>query len=312
MKFYGDDNRWFIGTVKNYDPTAKGRLQVRIHGIHGPDISDDDLPYAEVMLPSTEGGVSGIGKIAQIQNTALVFGIFLDAQKSQHPLILGSIPKKEIPSVTQYEKAPNDIKDWYDPDNLTTDNTFIPKDLAKAYYEGNPTLDQKRLIIFQYLRSNDFTEIMAAGILGNLERENSAFAPSLPSSFEGENSAGLAQWNPSKNAGYRLQKLKKYASMNNKPWDDFFIQLDFIIHELRGEKNSETNGGAYNNTYNTLLNCDTFEGGKSEFNSTWVFLDEYENPANKSNEIIEREKYARKAYTQYKRSIENYISSSAG
>ena len=38
MSFYGDETRWFVGTVKKHDPESIGRLQVRIHGIHGPDV----------------------------------------------------------------------------------------------------------------------------------------------------------------------------------------------------------------------------------------------------------------------------------
>ena len=54
MYFYGDKFRWYIGTVIAVDSLAVGKVKIRIHGIHGPDITDDNLPFADVMLPSAE------------------------------------------------------------------------------------------------------------------------------------------------------------------------------------------------------------------------------------------------------------------
>ena len=97
--FYGDDTRWFIGVVKNItDPIKMGRIQVRIHGVHGEDleqVSDDNLPWAQVLTPITEGGTSGLGNSLGIQINARVFGVFLDGRNSQQPLVLGSIPHSE-------------------------------------------------------------------------------------------------------------------------------------------------------------------------------------------------------------------------
>ena len=96
IDFYGDQSRWFIGVVKsNNDPLTMGRLQVRIHGIHGEDqeqVPDENLPWAQVLTPVTEGGVTNLGNFLGIQIEARVFGIFLDGINSQQPLILGSIP----------------------------------------------------------------------------------------------------------------------------------------------------------------------------------------------------------------------------
>lgn len=99
-KFYGDETRWFVGVVEdNDDPEQLGRVRVRIFGIHSPyykDIEIEDLPWAAVLMPATEGGVSGTGRSPNgIQQGAYVFGLFLDGKQSQNPLILGSIPKFE-------------------------------------------------------------------------------------------------------------------------------------------------------------------------------------------------------------------------
>ena len=98
-EFYGDSTRWFIGVVvDNNDPLRLDRVRVRIHGVHGADtstIDTPDLPWAQVAIPVTEGGSSGLGANSQLKVRAQVFGLFLDGQNSQLPLVLGSIPKIE-------------------------------------------------------------------------------------------------------------------------------------------------------------------------------------------------------------------------
>ena len=45
------------------DPLELGRLKVRIFGVHDAntsDISEGDLPWAQVVVPITEGGSSKI------------------------------------------------------------------------------------------------------------------------------------------------------------------------------------------------------------------------------------------------------------
>ena len=75
-----------------------GRVQVRIYGIHGQNIEeipDEVLPWAQVLTPVTEGGISNLGNFLGIQIDARVFGIFLDGKNSQMPLVMGSIPHSE-------------------------------------------------------------------------------------------------------------------------------------------------------------------------------------------------------------------------
>ena len=94
--FYGDSNRWFIGTVVSIDdPTQLGRIKVRVDGIHGSSILDKDLPFAQTIVPITEGVTRGLGNNLGVQVGARVFGIFLDSQDSQMPLVFGSMPKYE-------------------------------------------------------------------------------------------------------------------------------------------------------------------------------------------------------------------------
>jgi len=98
-EFYGDETRWFIGTVVDLnDPMELGRIRVRIMGIHTDDkqqIPDEGLPWAQTILPVSEGGTNGLGINTGIQTNARVFGVFLDGSNSQLPLVLGSMPKLE-------------------------------------------------------------------------------------------------------------------------------------------------------------------------------------------------------------------------
>ena len=66
----------------------------------------------------------------------------------------------------------------------------------------------------------------------------------------------------------------------------------------------EIAGGPYavrgpHNCYNALMTCTTFEGGVNPNSSTWVITDKYENPANKTSKVYQREVYSRNAYTQW-------------
>jgi len=74
-KFYGDNTRWFIGTVVDHvPPTGKeGRVQVRINGVHSSDTSNipqSHLPWAQVMIPGTEEGTSGLGQSPRLMSGA--------------------------------------------------------------------------------------------------------------------------------------------------------------------------------------------------------------------------------------------------
>ena len=307
--YYGDNIRWFLGTVVGVSSqrAAVGKAKIRIHGIHGPNVAFEDLPWADCMLPTTEAAISGMGKIPQILPSSTVFGIFADGALSQSPIILGSLNKFERPSKKQQKLAglSGNAASLAD-NNVGRDGVFIPIELKQSYRDDT-SIAQKRVIITQFFVANRLSPIAAAGIVGNLQAE-SALDPSRPTDVVGENSWGLAQWNNSANAGYRQDKLRAFAELSHKQPDDFFLQLEFILHELRGQKDTATNGAAFASTYSKLINTTTFEGGISNRNSTWVFLDKYENPAQKTKKLKKREELARLAYEDYNNALNNSIS----
>lgn len=296
--FYGDRSRWFIAKViNNLDPEERGRVQIRIYGVHTEnytDLPNFALPWAEVMLPSTEGGVSGIGRIPQIQNNALVFGIFLDGPTSQSPLVLGSLNQFETPSFTQRNRVADRIT--YD---LGTDGVRTSDSLVLDYNNGNANLDQRRLLAMRFFVDNGLSPTIAAGICGNLEAESN-FRTEARFTTSREDSFGIAQWNSF--AG-RYQKLLRYAERVNEDTNDFFFQLSFVLHELAGKSVNNDGGGDFNNVYNRLLQCNTFEGGVSQYNSTWIFCRYYEIPADPEGKLPRREQFARVAFEQFNDSI---------
>lgn len=103
-EFYGDDVRFFLGVVEDNtnDPEMLGRVRVRIFGLHNAyteDVPTEKLPWATVLVPAVYGGVSGVGRSPNgIEQGSWVFGMFMDGKHSQSPVVLGTIPKKELPS----------------------------------------------------------------------------------------------------------------------------------------------------------------------------------------------------------------------
>ena len=341
--FYGDNVRWFIATVLNVydDPRQEGRVQIMIHGIHSNDESDipsGDFPWAQVLLPVTEGGVSGIGQGPGLLESAKVFGIFLDGKESQMPLVLGSfIHTGQVfgGGVRDASLRSSGIKNasssisFYQ--GITTD-----RDLRKMVEDKPDDILVKRLALMLFFMNQTFespegpqsrfTPAMAAGIVGNLQGENSTFDPKLQSGIEDTNrtelfasdfpggikkvvananennepSFGLAQWNA--NVG-RFQQLFEYARMRQLPWDDFFLQAEFICHTLYGVGTTDNGASAQSNVYKKMLKASEYVGGANDNNTTWIWLDIYENPANKIVELQKREKFANEAMIDFQNSI---------
>ena len=237
MSFYGDIQRWWVGTVEEdsgkTDPNGLGRCRVRIDGIHGSDISLDDLPYAQTILPATGGGTSGIGENAQLLSGAKVIGFFLDGMASQLPIIYGYMSHIGIPSITQQEIIAKEKR------------TIIDTVNNKAFKLGpNPIINNSVTasnlkVAWDFFSDNTIIKFRPhhiSGMLGNFMHESgndTTIDPVVVSGITNESSQGIAQWNPAEIAGNRLNKLINFANNNNKPHIDLLIQLAFVVHELR-------------------------------------------------------------------------------
>ena len=88
---------WFFGVVEdNNDPLKTGRVKVRCiewHTNNKQVLPTDDLPWAQVMMPVNSSSNSGVGQSPTgIQNGTWVVGFFMDGEKANRPLIMGTIP----------------------------------------------------------------------------------------------------------------------------------------------------------------------------------------------------------------------------
>lgn len=116
----------FYGIVEDRnDPLMVGRVRVRIHGIHSENkqyIATPDLPWAQVLLPTTSAGLSGIGTQHGLIEGSTVFGFFRDGKNKQDPVIThvsAGIPQKGYKETTKDELLNRNIeKGFNDPRRL--------------------------------------------------------------------------------------------------------------------------------------------------------------------------------------------------
>jgi len=191
-------------------------------------------------LPVTEEGTTGYGNNPAILPTAQVFGIFLDGKESQLPLVIGSIPKIETD---------------------TTDNAYTPETTDDTL-PGNSNEEKT----FRYLISQDqhaYTPEQACGIIGNLLHE-SGLNPLAVSQVPGEDSFGIAQWNPAVN---RKQELIEYCVQNGFDYTSLFGQLKFLKYDL-----DTTYGYRVNKKLGDLKDAPTVEDASK------IFEFQYERP----------------------------------
>jgi hypothetical protein len=136
---------YFYGIVEDrQDPLKVGRVRVRIHGIHTDEktlIATADLPWCQVILPTTSAALSGLGTGHGLVEGSTVFGYFRDHAK-QDPIILGSAAG--IPQAGYKESITDDLitrdieKGFNDPRALTVD------DYKGGSEEPNPIQDSRR------------------------------------------------------------------------------------------------------------------------------------------------------------------------
>jgi hypothetical protein len=87
--------------------------------------------------------------------------------------------------------------------------------------------------IYDYLTTNyGMSDVAASGILGNMMTESS-MKTNAHNSTEG--AIGLCQWE-----GPRRRELEHFAAEQHKPVTDWHVQVDFMMHELKGSES-----GAY-------------------------------------------------------------------
>lgn len=232
-EYYGDSPRWFIGEVIDGSPPSglEGMVRVRIRGIHSGNVNDvpqNDLPWATVLIPGTEPGVSGLGLSPQIMPGAQVFGIFMDGSNSQVPLIIGTIPRIELPSSVQASGRDDIATNPFSYDLQRQRIEFVrPEQEPDKVGSDTQQSEQRRSICCKFFIDNGYTLPQAAGITGVIQSVSNFD----PLSSNGSNGLGICHWNTT---GSRYRNLLNFTSRLGRDifWYNFEVQLLFILHEL--------------------------------------------------------------------------------
>ena len=271
--FYGDQNRWFVGLVIDVnDPLKLDRVRVRIQGIHTHDTSlipNSDLPWAQVAIPVTEGGSSGLGANSSLKPRAQVFGFFFLKDAVSRIRNSGSIPKIE-----SYANQSGDAIEGLPSLNDKSGTGDIDLDL-----DGNSNIE-KAFNFFVSEEGGNYTMEQACGIIGNFCVESGPnLNPKAVNASEG--STGIAQWNPAAAAGNRLGQLIDYSNRLGLNHLTLGAQLLFTKYEL--ETFNYLGDGPLRKTDNVK-------------DATIVFQDSYERPNKAAANTQKRINYGKEIF----------------
>ena len=94
--FAGLKNNFYTGVVEDrFDPLSLGRVRVRLYGLHTDDkklISTGDLPWSDVLMPTTSPSLSGLGLSPHgLVDGSTVMGFFRDEDEMQDFVVIGSL-----------------------------------------------------------------------------------------------------------------------------------------------------------------------------------------------------------------------------
>ena len=134
-----DQTKWagnLSGTPTKTTKEQKGfdfRYKVRIMGYHtavAGELTDDDLPWASVMLPVTAGTSGGARQTPQLRQGNFVYGFFLDGEDAQQPIIMGVI------GYNQYTAVMKNVPDTpFGPFSGFTVKDTVPRDALPTTQE---------------------------------------------------------------------------------------------------------------------------------------------------------------------------------
>jgi len=125
-----DGFSWWIGQVAHPDYWKKAadyfngdwnyRCKVRIIGYHpfsGSVLSDEDLPWAQVMIdPAFGSGQGGTGKTLDLKGGEACFGFFLDGDDAQQPVVLGLLHRSDgVKNLISEENVKADMSSGFKP-----------------------------------------------------------------------------------------------------------------------------------------------------------------------------------------------------
>ena len=147
---------WFTGVVEDRnDPLFLNRVRVRIHGSHTHDkqmIATPDLPWSEVMMPTTSPSLSGLGTTTHgLVEGSTVMGFYRDHLEMQDPVVIGSFigtPQKfyrvdeevDNEGTRKFTQVPRSTEDGFNDPRLDSESSYkgkpdgpSPKHINRAY-----------------------------------------------------------------------------------------------------------------------------------------------------------------------------------
>jgi hypothetical protein len=264
--FVGRDGfLWWIGQVapesaqkKQLDKEGWGnRRKVRIMGYHPSnevDLSNDDLPWAQVLLSATDG--SGAGNYAtsiKISPGDSVFGFFMDGDNAQLPVIIGVFGK------TKEGASKDEFRLPFQP--FTGYTSKIKNDDSKLrnnQTNEQTTAAQESPVHLPPQVANSINKISYSGVIGDIVQ----FGTTLPGSKIDKISTEM------QNAIKFLQDLKSYPNLAQE-WIDAQVEklCEQISKKIQGIS-TEIVGGVVNGTYEKLEPA-LEKGAKSVYNTTY-------------------------------------------
>ena len=143
-----DNFIWFTGVVEDRnDPEQLNRVRVRIFGSHTKDkhnIATADLPWAQVMMPTTSSSNSGLGQTVHgLVEGSWVVGFWKDGNSKQDPMIMGSfigVNQGSIYTVVDIKegKESSTTLDLIDDSDRTTKGFIDPRLESWTGYKDTP------------------------------------------------------------------------------------------------------------------------------------------------------------------------------
>ena len=176
--------------------------------------------------------------------------------RSGNPTVLMGQDKGGVNSSNPYGKNPHYITATgvdgrgnviiQDPESKYNDQLYNINDVLNkssigisAYGKGKNYVSASRFgrgkdiasQVWGYLKSKQFSDESAAGIMGNLKAESGMDPTSIQNGGKGP-AAGICQWESYTAKNGRWKNLYNYAKSHNREWTDLAIQLDFMMTEL--------------------------------------------------------------------------------
>lgn len=203
-------------TTPTGDPQSGDNQRTRT-GESKNSISNGDLPWAVVLMPTTSAGQSGIGNNRHsLQPETWVVGFFADGDDCQQPVIVGVIPGGPGgASSSGGSSGEGDSSGG----GVGADGKPLPN---SGQSPGGASVSGSAEKVYTLFTNKGYTPAQSAGIVGNLMAENPKFNPTLTVNDVGAPATGLAMW-----------RDRRPELMRQPNWNTVEGQVNFIDKELK-------------------------------------------------------------------------------